>query len=490
MLRDPLVVAGRPSTTGLTWWILAAAEQPQLRLVDAEGDITVHRLRDLGDGLRVFLAASTGLAPDRAYRLHVGDDEGREALGIARTLPDALRPGQPFTIALGSCYNWPMDTQTIFQYFPPAGHGWESEDPIRLTFLLGDQIYMDLDTAIDLEKPDAYSKPLAQAPDPWHAYLEQWTDDRYRRLLEAKNSFLCVADDHEMWNDFPHTGGNLLEGPIWLNWTTGQDGQKLRRRLQNAFDVFQAGLNLSPESVGNAGSITHKKIRDEGYTFRIDAAPLSFFALDTRFGRDRVNRKPRASFTTGEHMEAVLDWLKEPGGVGVLAVGPPVFEQKGGARDHNLANYEEDYHRLVNGLATAPRPILVLAGDIHYSRLLSLFVDSDTAHPVVEFVSSPFSRLKEPPGIAPPAGPSAAAGVLRDSGAAFRLETTDTEHSGSEFVATERQSYGTVTFTPAHEGDAVEIVLRCWTPPTRRRRRARQAHLLLQRTMVLPTTAP
>lgn len=472
-MPDPQIITGRAATDGITWWVLARAATLDATLVDdPQATVTVHELEKLDQGMRAFLVATTNLAPDRRYTLQVEDAEGTVARSAARTLPAALTPGVPFTIALGSCYNWPMDEQEIFRWFPPKANAPASTDPVRLGFLLGDQIYMDLQKSIDIHKQDSWSRPMAKAPDPWKAYQQQWTDRRHRNFLgRAGCSFLFLADDHELWNDWPHK-------PIWLGWTRDDGARALERELLNAFDVFQASLNLPPSLVAG-GTVTHTLIRESGLSFSFDVPPLSFFVLDTRIGRTRADTPGAVQFTDPAHLQAVVNWLKQPGGLGILAVAAPVFQGKGSAFDHNLADYDADYRVLVNALSGARRPVIILSGDIHRTRLYSLFLDGLDHPSAQEFVSSPFSRLKEPPGVDPPSGEEVVQGILGASGAKFILANTDPGPGGSQqFVSTARQTYGTITFTTDGAG-SVETVLRSWGRPARQRD---GAELLLQHT--------
>jgi len=458
-----------------------ARNLPQPRVREApQATVTAHHVEDLAQGMRAFLVATTGLNADQRVTLEVTDDDGRQAIAASRTLPATIAAGQPFTIGLGSCYNWPMDLKEVYRWFPPNRHTGGSPDPIRLCFLLGDQIYMDLEKSIDAHKSDAWSEPLDKAPDPWKAYQEQWADRRYRNfLVKGECSFLMLADDHEMWNDYPHT-------PVWLPWTKGSNARKLEREMVNAFDVFQAALNLPPSDVAGATSINHSRIQAGGLTFSFDVSPLSFFVLDTRIGRQRTDTGATPAFTDPEHLDAVVEWLQTAGGFGVLAVAAPVFQGKGSAFDHNLADYGADYRRLVDAIRRSRRPVLILAGDIHRSRLYSLFLAPGGARPsAAEFVSSPLSRLREPPGVRPPEAEPVVRGTLGDSGAEFALETVDTASDGQQrFVTTEPQNYGTVTFTLAPDG-SLQTAMRCWGP----HRRVRDgAELLLEKTLTWSLT--
>lgn len=483
-----LVVAGRASADALTWWVLAEDSTAlTLELEPDEGDApTVHALTDLGNGTeaRAYLVATTGLQAGTAYRLTGRTEAGDAERGRSRTLPAALGAGSSFTIALGSCYNWPMDLSEVWRWFPPRPHRPDSSDPLRLCFLLGDQIYMDLAKEIQAERPDSWSEPLTEAPDPWAAYLQQWRDRRYANLLRQVPPSLFLADDHEMWNDYPHK-------PLWLPWTKGDGARSLERELRNAFDVFQSSLNLDPAAVASAGRITHTMLREQADAARVDVPPLSFFALDTRISRTRTDTPGAVRLTDPRHLDAVRDWLMEPAGLGVLAVGPPVFQGPGGLTDHNLADYEADYATLITALTNARKRVLVLAGDVHYTRLYVIEgfdpVDRRDELRLAELTSSPFSRLKEAPGTDAPSGPEVTRGVLGGSGAEFRLEETDPTLGGGHFVSTERQSYATVTFSHRTAEGMIRAVISAWGAPATP---SGDARLLLRRTLDFPEEAP
>jgi phosphodiesterase/alkaline phosphatase D-like protein len=175
-----LVLPGHATATALTWWLLAEDDSTlDLQMGGGATDgLTVHSL-PAGEELapnHAYVVASTGLRPDEAHELTARTATGDLGVGRARTLPDALASKVPFTIVLGSCYNWPMDLDEVWRWLPPREHASESSNPLRLGFLLGDQIYMDLKKSIDAEKPTSWSEPLADAPNPWKAYLQQWRD--------------------------------------------------------------------------------------------------------------------------------------------------------------------------------------------------------------------------------------------------------------------------------------------------------------------------
>ena len=480
------MLPGQPAATALTWWVLAKDESAlDIQLSDAAAGVTVHTLPARAElaPARAYLIATTGLQADTPYELVARTAAGDQELSRARTLPDTLAANAPFSIALGSCYNAPMDLDEVWRWFPPREHARDSHDPLRLCFLLGDQIYMDLEKRIDAEKPTSWSRPLTAAPDAWQAYLKQWQGRTYANLLHQMPPSLSLADDHELWNDFPYL-------PPWLPWIGGAPGRTLERELRNAYDVFQAARNLDPTVVAGAAAINHTLIREHGHTVRVDMPPLSFFALDTRLGRTRMDTPGAVQFTEPAHFDRLSDWLAEPGGLGVLAVGPPIFQGRGSITDHNLADYAHDYARLVSALATARKRVLILAGDIHYTRLYSVTLfDPVDARPelrLAELVSSPLSRLKEAPGVDPPSGPDVQSGVLGDSGANFVLESADPQF-GRSFVTTERQTYATVTFTLRPNDGLIRTVVSAWGRP---RPRTRDAALLLQRTLDFPVEAP
>jgi hypothetical protein len=391
-----LVVPGRPTLASLTFWILT--DDPTTPSVSAPGLIASQIcLRSLRSGIhpatqRLFLLALTELAPDQEYRCDVRVGAATVS-ARSRTLPAALSSA-PFSVAFGSCYCMANDPGLCLTY-PPKLHAG-SEDPIRLRFLAGDQIYMDL-------TPNSGAPILTEAPDPFTRYLTQWLKPGFSVFLQAGPN-LMIADDHEYWNDYPH-------GNAWQSWTTPALGE----RMDRAFSLFQGAMNLDgarialnskldPPQSGLDDSQLDKllNLSSRNYEFRVD--PLSFFVLDVRTHRSRYD-SDIPQFAPPQWIEAAVKWAQGLNGPGVLVLSQPLVEMRNGglARtlhvmgDINLPDYDANFAALWEALLRAPHDTVVLTGDIHWSRAY-LATRTGTSSPrVLELCASGWARIPGPP---------------------------------------------------------------------------------------------
>lgn len=385
-----MVVPGHPASGGLTWWVLSErGQQPHIELRGPGANaasVAVHDLARPGDdpsARNAFLVATTNLADDSPYELIARIDPGPTAHARSQTLPKTLTTGQAFTIAIGSCYCRARDTGLANSY-PPARFG--QQDPIRLRFLTGDQIYMDL-------SPESGSPLITDAPDPWQRYPDLWQDEAYRAFLSASPN-LMMADDHEYWNDYPHSNA-------WLLWDESHPDGPLGRKMDRAFEVFQVALNMPPSAVSDNRAHIDALLSDSARTFELVVEPLRFFLLDCRTRRTRYDvQQPR--FAPANWLNRVVQWLQNLPGPGVLVLPQPGVERRASAfertfhlmGDVNLPDYDHNFAALWDALFRAPHDVLILSGDIHLSRLYRIHrpVDPD-GRKVYELISSPLSRI-------------------------------------------------------------------------------------------------
>ena len=386
-----LVVPGRPSLTGLTWWIRSGTgERPSLSLEGPAGTAS-ETVVDLSGGETasgVFLVAHTGLSPDVPYRLRAGLSSGETASAFSRTLPPPLRPGQPFTIAAGSCYSVFEDRGRLGRFYPPKAFEGP-DDPIRLRILMGDQIYMDLDPRTG--EPDYFDK---DPPEPWSRYGGQWEEDDFAGFL-AKSPTLTMADDHEFWNDFPH-------GNAWLPW--GSPSAPVAAECEDAFETYQTPLNLDAETIAGAPSpaAVRRLAREAARTFEIRDTPLPVFFLDTRTRRTRYD-SPAPRFCDTEWLNRALTFIESLDRPGILVVSQPLVEDRSSKiqrffhimGDVNLPDYDDDFRALWEALVGAPHSVIVLSGDIHWSRLYRVTSRQDPLRECFELISSPLARISQ-----------------------------------------------------------------------------------------------
>ncbi|MCK7597558.1 hypothetical protein M0G74_09795 [Microbulbifer sp. CAU 1566] len=261
-----------------------------------------------------------------------------------------------------------------------------------------------------------------------------------RRLLASGNHYF-LAGDHEFWNDYPNPPGFL---PVLWSRKVRDIWKDTARSLFDAYQLPQG----QPSSQFDIGS------------------DLSFFVLDTRLQRE-PGRDGR--FTDNKTFTRMQQWLEGLRTPGVLVLPAPIltrwqFQTPGrgkalkvalGFGDHSLADTGQ-YQDLVRALNACTQDVLVLAGDVHFSRLAQFELNGKQ---VVEVVSSPLSCL-----------PSAAAVPDQEPGHFPHRPTDDIRaqvryrHSGS--TRNERQgeisnnNFVTVRFTSVDDGVSAEVL--CW----------------------------
>ncbi|HEU5171561.1 MAG TPA: hypothetical protein VFU46_13525 [Gemmatimonadales bacterium] len=478
MTIPPLVVPGRPSATGLTWWVLADGAPPSLQLVPpadgAGADTVVHDLRRPGDPLGatgVYAVATRGLAPDTGYQLRVRDEVGRREAARSRTLPAALAPPFRFTIAVGSCYSSHTDRLEIGRSYPPPLHSPSppDPDPIRLRFLLGDQLYMDL------EPFGEFTSPRSDPPEPFARYLQEWRHPKFAPFLRQTPT-LALADDHELWNDYPH---GFPQPQIRWAWTVGGPDGDLARRCRRGFRLFQAVLNLAPEEIRDDAGAMDAALERPALSPSLDLGPVSFFCLDSRIDR----RVLSAASSQAIHPDALArcqQWLAGGDGVAVLLVGPAFSDAPKGFPmvlfDKNLSNYTDDYRTLSDALfgALTHRHVLVIGGDIHRSRVAVIERQPAPACTLHEIVSSPLALIRPPPDVEdvlpPPSEPDRGEEKLPHLAATRRVLEADPGVGTEPAAATiAQQVYATVSFlsTGVSPASPVDVIVRAWTPPSR-----------------------
>jgi hypothetical protein len=296
---------------------------------------------------------------------------------------------------------------------------------------------------------------VTPAPDPWTKYVEHWADARLRPFLAASPT-LVMADDHEFWNDYPHSNA-------WLLWDEDRPGGPLGNRMDRAFSVFQAGLNLEASRIPANSTVLARLLADQARTFDFTAGPGRFFFLDTRTGRTRFDSKaPPPGFTRPDWLARATAWLRALPGPGILVVSQPVVETQVGwfARathtmgDVNLPDYQADFAGLWQALMAAPHDVLVLSGDIHWSRLLRVAAGLRPDHTLFEVISSPLALI-----FGPRSKLGEASGKVDwDGGSADWT---------SVFAGNERQSYATISLLPTAMTAAAPLrVEASWWSPT------------------------
>lgn len=377
----------------------------------------------------------------------VDNTPSRLAEADCRGRPDSLSAG--FNVWYGTCFYRQVDHGALGEAFAALPPDCRPD----VSFLGGDQVY--LDTAFSntgFTFTPGFStrnfSPLVlrtkngirRILNPIFAkeYRESWWQG-LRNLLRSGNHYF-LAGDHEFWNDYPNPPGfipALWFGKVRNIWNS------CARQLYNAYQL--------PD-----GKVCNQfEIGDD----------LSFFVLDTRLQRDRGSD---SQVTDPENFSRLQTWFQELRSPGVLVLPAPLLTHwqfnasslgksllvKLGLGDHSLADTGQ-YQDLVRALNACTQDVLVLAGDVHYSRLAQFELNGKK---VVEVVSSPLSCL-----------PSATA-VADQKLASFPDRPTDGIDAKIQYLQTGSASSGkpgstnnnfaTLRFTRVEAGVNAEVS--CW----------------------------
>ncbi|WP_299599242.1 hypothetical protein [uncultured Microbulbifer sp.] len=407
-----------------------------------------------------FTLVSVPTAPGCHYRLSLWRSEDR-ATGAATVLAHARCRGKPdsldqgFNIWYGTCFYRHTDHGALTEAF----HRLPSHCRPDVSFLGGDQVY--LDTAYSNRgliftpgfSTANFSPLLLRSPKKIRRLLNRIFTREYRetwagalRNLLSSGHHYFLAGDHEFWNDYPNPPGFLPT--LWSGKVRGIWNECARK----LFDAYQLpeGKTSSEFEVGD---------------------DLGVFVLDTRLQRGRGRD---SQFTDPATMQRLQDWLKARRTPGVLVLPAPILTRwqfrgvrsllvKWGLGDHTLADTGQ-YETLVRALNDCSQDILILAGDVHFSRLARFELNGKQ---VVEVVSSPLSCL-----------PSAAAAANEEPGSfpdrpapgiraqVEYLKAGTTRRYRRSVIS--NNNFVTLNFTRAEAGVAVNVV--CWNINARNER--------------------
>lgn len=260
---------------------------------------------------------------------------------LPASLPSAGRDG--ITVLLASCtYRWPPYFRSIAAHldrFPVLG-----QVP-SFALYVGDNVYLDV--------PPPRLQDAAAVVD---RYLDYYLDDGYAALRAQLPSF-ATFDDHELWNDFPERSVPFSCGSPKTRRPTSHE------RHDNVSICFSA-RSIPPRfpapSMPSAST----------------CRPLSSFVVDTRTDRGAADA-PSGRLMPEADLAALEAGARTLEGPGVLVIGQPLWiepvSHAGPFRgDHNVSHFAAHYARICDALERAPFDVLVLRGDVHYSRLLRI----------------------------------------------------------------------------------------------------------------------
>ena len=360
------LLQGMPLQHSLRAVLLAAFSLPQVilrRRHDAVGAQVVPRPLGLGTrllpalrehGYQPYLLLAEGLLPDTEYDWEVPTMPNWRA----RTLPTAI-PSTGLSMLVGSCY---------YDYFHRGtmvvGAAYEIAKRERVAFgmLVGDNLYLDV-------APDqrAYSDAFKETAE---RYTQYFYRSPYHQLLSVCPS-LTTWDDHEFWNNYPDSQIHLSRSWSW-------NAAEYDQAAQEAISIFQEPLNPPP-------------IRPGSRCFTFDIPPLHVFVADTRSRRQKYQGAVSEMMPSAD-FNALLVWLTDPTlhGPRMLVLGQPFFVSTGGMFDRNPPDFTTQYQRLFRALGACPYDVMIVSGDVHYSRLIRQPVNSGS---VYELISSPMCHI-------------------------------------------------------------------------------------------------
>jgi len=330
----------------------------------------------------------TGLTPGSLHEIEV-EGGGERIVRRVQALPDAVPKGPQdrFNVLLASCFHRLEDkTGTagkVLSQLKVAPH---------LTLFMGDQVYLDLPTAVDFCDDEAWLADKFQ-----NDYLDNWFGHRHaaadpravpsgfpQMLALAPGAFL--PDDHEFWNNYP-----AWTAPVENSWTP--EG---RARWTRAAEAMYRSFQQTAGAAFGAARV-------------LEVAPLSILLLDTRSQRtpgSLENPNDLLGAAGRQALRAWVDGLVQSAGTptprfGMLVTGQSLFSpaagtMKGAIADYEFPDYRADYAFMVaqvERLTRAGLPLILATGDVHWGRELSAVAAGAPDAAVFEVISSPTSLV-------------------------------------------------------------------------------------------------
>lgn len=368
------LIPGMPLQRSLRALVIATpGSQPQVEVEEARtGRVIAATRRDRGKptkrmrdalerrGVETFAFDVGGLQPDCEY---VWRADGVRVGAPLSTLPTEL-PASGASILAASCFYGYFEGAAAMLAGAFTTVARRERSLFRL--MVGDNLYADVAPA-QRSFDDAFEEAAER-------YVDYFAREPRADVFTALPS--CVTwDDHEFWNDYPEWQPHLPR-----SWDASFEDYK--DAADEALELFQLPLNPT--------------LKPGMRCYSFDLAPLRFFVADTRTRRTRIGNANSRLMPTSE-LDALTRWLTDaPEGPRVLVLGQPLYtagaDTTVGLRlDHNLSAYTGDYQRILDALRKSPYDVLVISGDVHFSRLLRLeFAGGRAVH---EFVTSPACHI-------------------------------------------------------------------------------------------------
>lgn len=352
----------RASVRGLL--LSDAGATPALVLQDATGasfpvavqpGTTDQRLIAALGAVRTWRFVHGGLAAGGHCELTATIDGAAPHRVAFRTL-DPAAPS--VSIAIASCY------YDFFRYGPRYAAALKSYcKHAAFQLLIGDNVYLDIHSRTrDAALANGWRENA------W-VYLKYfWESDGYGEVLAALPTF-TTWDDHEFWNNFP-------EEQKWLSRSKSALRPSYLEAAGPFLELFQASLNPAP--IPGTRS------------YRIPDCPVvDVFVADVRSQRDRY--RDNARMMPAAALADLQSWAANLSRPGLLVLGQPLVIGEGGKNDYNPPAFRAEYDAIWHAIASAPRDVLVVSGDVHHSRALELTLPDGRR--AFEVVTSPASHI-------------------------------------------------------------------------------------------------
>lgn len=368
-----------------------APQPPQVAVAQAPGAVVqvVSPLAPIRDDIRDeagrplnhrTLVRIGGLAPGGTYNVTVTAGAEQKTLGTA-TLParlPSLEEGA-FNIFLCSCYYQPEDASgtlsNVISKILMRPH---------LSLMLGDQIYGDL--PLDVDWPGGHSMARILGEKYMRNFASRALETGGLAKVLQRAPAVCVADDHEFWNNYPFRQAQLPN-----TWTQGQR-DKWKAAALALYEDYQLGGERRP-----------------GLGWRLDIDPLKILVMDTRCERAADFSALLSPQGTAQFKAWAADLRaarrKGQPAFGLLSSGQALFAKatevsRRESQDAELGNWTQFDDLIVptfEALAEEGIPVVYVTGDVHWgrvSRAMSPLVD---AQPMIhEVICSPSTLIRVP----------------------------------------------------------------------------------------------
>lgn len=274
--------------------------------------------------------------------------------GTFDTLPPRipLKGKNAFTIGLGSCfYNHRDGGQAAASYKALYQRGVDTVRP-DITFLTGDQVYLD----IGLDS-------LSLIPDE----IRQRIADDYALHWQALGSILnrggtwMLPDDHEYWNDYPFYDSlipTLLA--LKLPWVRNAWNAAAKDAVKN----IQRSPQVETFSIGKDVSICLADLRSFRNKNKVTSTPL---------------------------LTAMVDWARSLQSPGIFVSPQPLIVEKNPS-ERNVLSFQAHYEELLKAFGHSGHDIVLLSGDVHFGRIATVPLGNKGGR-LIEIIASPLSNL-------------------------------------------------------------------------------------------------